>query len=49
MKEILDFIFRDIWHFMGTCLLLMIISDIFSVRIMMNPKKNDSEDKNKKK
>ena len=46
MKEILDFIFRDVWHFAGTCLLLMIVSDIFSVRIRL--KKGNSKDKDDK-
>lgn len=27
MKEILEFIFQDVWHFLGTCLLLDIIFD----------------------
>ncbi len=27
MLEILQFIFQDIWHFIGTCILLEIITD----------------------
>lgn len=27
MKEVMEFIFQDWWHFLGTCLLLMIIFD----------------------
>ena len=46
MKEILNFIFQDVWHFIGTCLLLMIVSDIFSVNIRL--KKGNSKDKDDK-
>lgn len=48
MKEILEFIFQDIWHFLGMCILLIIFSDIFSARIKISLKKDDSKDGDKK-
>lgn len=27
MKEVLEFIFQDVWHFLGTCILLEIVFD----------------------
>ena len=25
MRDVLEFIFQDVWHFLGTCILLMLI------------------------
>lgn len=25
MRDVLEFIFQDVWHFLGTCVLLMLI------------------------
>lgn len=43
VKEILEFIFQDFWHFLGTCLLLEIIFDKPFIAIASGTLKNKSD------
>jgi hypothetical protein len=36
MMEVLNFIFQDIWHFLGTWLLLAVIASMFRGMVMIN-------------
>lgn len=49
VKEILEFIFQDFWHFIGTCILLAIIFDrpLVMIQSLKNSKINSNEDKSK--
>lgn len=50
MLEVLEFIFQDIWHFLGTAVLLGILSQFSFVRIYkVNNDTKESKDKNEKK
>jgi hypothetical protein len=40
MLEVLEFIFSDVWHFIGTCILLAIIFNNGIINII-NKSKND--------
>lgn len=49
MLEVLEFIFKDIWHFLGTAVLLGILSQFSFVRIYHVDDTKESKDKNEKK
>lgn len=47
MLEVLEFIFKDIWHFLGTAVLLFIISQFSFVRIYNHVDNDTKENKDK--
>lgn len=50
MLEVLEFIFQDIWHFLGTAVLLGIINPFPVVKIYhVDKDTKESKDKNEKK